>query len=173
MYSGRVWPPFSAAYRVAVSCPSPLNSYLPAAHLLYLDCVVCITFGQEHHLVTAETRGQQQRPTSGPCRCSSLAQNCQPLRPASLNLPPTQLHPHLWPGQPSHLQPSPASGLRQGPAPHLWVWFLVVHLNKISQESTIPVDRHKWCILYEIKEYSEKVLRIKGKDTKCEKIGIT
>ena len=89
MCPGRVWPPFSAAYMVAVSGPSPLTSYLPEAHLLYLDCVVCITFGHEHHLVTAETRGQQQRPTSGPCRCSSLVQNCQPLRPASLNWPPT------------------------------------------------------------------------------------
>ena len=39
--------------------------------------------------MTAETHGQQQRPTSGLCRCSSLVQNCQPLRPASLNWPPT------------------------------------------------------------------------------------
>ena len=89
MYPGIVWPPFSAAYRVAVSGPSPLTSYPPAAHILYLDCIACITFGQEHHLVTAETHGQQQRLTSGPCGCSSLVQNCQPLRPASLNWPPT------------------------------------------------------------------------------------
>ena len=89
MYSGRVWPPFSAAYRLAVSGPSPFSSYLPAAHLLYLDCIACIKFGQEHHLVTAETCGQQQRLTSSPRGCSSLVQNCQPLRPASLNLPPT------------------------------------------------------------------------------------
>ena len=105
MYSGRVWPPFSAAYRVALSGPSPLTSYPPAAHLLYLDCIVCITFGHEHHLVTAETLGQQQRLTLGPCGCSSLVQNCQPLRPASLNWPPT--HPTHISGLTSPLTCSP------------------------------------------------------------------
>ena len=93
----------------------PVPSPHTPPQLLYLDCIACITFGQEHHLVTAETHGQQQRLTSGPRGCSSLVQNCQPLRPASLNWPPNQPHPHLWPGHPSHLQPSPASGLRQAP----------------------------------------------------------
>ena len=115
MYPGIVWPPFSAVYRVAVSAPSPLTSYPSSAHLLYLDCIACITFGHEHHLVTAEALGQQQSLTSGPHGCSSLIQNCQPLRPASLNLPPTKPYPHLWPGHPSHLQLSPASDLTQAP----------------------------------------------------------
>ena len=105
MCPGRVWSPFSAAYRVAVSAPSPLTSYPPAAHLLYLDCLACITFGQGHHLVTAETHGQQQRPTSGHRGYSSLVQNCQPLRPASLNLPPT--HPTHISGLASPLTCSP------------------------------------------------------------------
>ena len=83
----------------------PVPSPHTPPQLLYLDCIACITFGQEHHLVTAETRGQQQRPTSGPCRCSSLVQNCQPLRPASLNLPPT--HPTHISGLASPLTCSP------------------------------------------------------------------
>ena len=106
MYPRNSLAPFSAPHRVAVSTSQPPSPHSPdAAQLLSLDCVACISLGCEQHLRTTATSSHrqpaapnfQQHLTSSARACSSLHQNCEPLTPLSLNLPPTKPHPHLRP----------------------------------------------------------------------------
>ena len=99
MYPRNSLAPFSAPHRVAVSTSQPPSPHSPyAAQLLSLDCVACISLGCEQHLGTTATSSHRQPAAPNFQRVlAHLHQNCEPLTPLSLNLPPTKPHPHLRP----------------------------------------------------------------------------
>ena len=119
MYSGTVWPPFSAAYGVAVSGPSPLTLYPPTAPVPGLRCLHHVWPGasprdsRDPWPAAAPNLGSVSMLISGPELPAPQA--CQP-KFASHPAPPTSL---AWPA----LSPAAQSCLwtQTGPAPHLWV----------------------------------------------------
>ena len=97
MYSGRVWPPFSAAYGVAVFGPSPLTTYPPTAPVPGLHCLHHVWPGasprdsRDPRPAAAPNLGSVSMLISGPELPAPQA--CQP-KFASHPAPPTSL---AWP----------------------------------------------------------------------------
>ena len=114
MYPRNSLAPFSAPHRVVVSTSQPSSPHSPyAAQLLSLDCVACISLGCEQHLGTTATSSHRQPAAPNfqrACLLISPPELRAPHAPqpkfASHQAPPTS-------AAPSHLQPCPASDLRQ------------------------------------------------------------